>query len=181
MYSKNSLLLLEDSNPESALLRKFLNLPVESPTNATTKDGLALEHSYAFASKITKGAAKDSLLCQVTAKEVATEGAIVVNCVAPKITAGKGCILYNLLSTKEIVATDGQVMVAVTPSSSEKEEDSTFTLKSRMDIDGGKAWKQVVEGNELTFEQVFKNNKQAEITKIAAGRATKYRKLDAGL
>ena len=167
LYSKNSLLLLDDANPESALLRKFLSVD-HGPV--TAEGDLSMTHSYAFASKLEKGSLKDSLVCQVTAKEISAEGAIIVNCVAPKITAGKGCILYNLMSeNEEIVATDGQVMVAVTDETGE-----SFVLKSRMDIDGGKAWKTTVEGNDLSFEQVHKNNKNAKITSIAASRAKKY-------
>lgn len=173
LYAKNSFLLLEDSNPEAALLRKFLSVE----NGPVTEDGdLDLKHSYSFASKIAKGSIKDSLLCQVTANEIEADGAIVVNCVAPKITAGKGCILYNLMSDTEIKAEDGQVMVAVTEESGE-----SFVLKSRMDIDGGKAWKNVVESNELTFEQVHKKNKDAKITKIAEGRAAKYAKIASDL
>lgn len=173
LYSKNSLLLLEDSNPESTLLRKFLSIE----HGPVTVDGdLAMTHSYAFASKLEKGSLKDSLVCQVTTKEISADGAIIVNCVAPKITAGKGCILYNLMSEQEITAEDGQVMVAVT-----NESGDSFVLKSRMDIDGGQAWKEIVEGNELSFEQVHKNNKDAKITSISEARAVKYEKIASSL
>eukprot|EP00339_Tiarina_fusa_P001397 CAMPEP_0117031668 /NCGR_PEP_ID=MMETSP0472-20121206/22736_1 /TAXON_ID=693140 ORGANISM="Tiarina fusus, Strain LIS" /NCGR_SAMPLE_ID=MMETSP0472 /ASSEMBLY_ACC=CAM_ASM_000603 /LENGTH=533 /DNA_ID=CAMNT_0004740043 /DNA_START=117 /DNA_END=1718 /DNA_ORIENTATION=+ len=170
LYSKNCLLLLDDSNPESALLSKFLSL--EEGAKSGTEGGVEYSHTFAFDSTLQSGTAKDSLICKVTAKEINSDGAILVNCVAPKITAGKGCILYNIMSDKDIVAEDGQVMVAVTSESGE-----SFVLKSRMDIDGGKAWKNIVEGNELTFEQVHKNNKQANISKIDAERTETYSKL----
>ena len=176
LYSKNSKLLLDDENPESVLLRKFLS--VDAPPDSKKRkageieEEVIMEHSYAFASKVKTGSVKDSLLCQVTAKEVSADGAIVVNCVAPKITAGKGCILYNLMSDQDITAEDGQVMVSVTNESGE-----SFVLKSRMDIDGGKAWKTVVEGNAQSFENVHKNNKEAKITKIDKERTEHYNKL----
>jgi hypothetical protein len=173
LYSKNSLLLLDDANPESALLRKFLSVE-HGPV--TAEGELAMTHSYAFASKLEKGSIKDSLVCQVTTKEISADGAIIVNCAAPKITAGKGCILYNLMSEEPITADDGQVMVAVTDEAGE-----SFVLKSRMDIDGGKAWKTVVEGNKFSFEEVHKNNKNAKITSISEGRAAKYEKIAASL
>ncbi len=169
LYSKNSMLLLDDSNPESTLLRKFLSIQ-HGPV--TAEGDLSMVHSYAFASMLEKGSLKDSLVCQVTTKEISAEGAIIVNCVAPKITAGKGCILYNLMSEDEITAEDGQVMVSVT-----NEAGDSFVLKSRIDIDGGQAWKEVVEGNELSFEQVHKNNKDAKITSIAEARAAEYEKI----
>lgn len=173
LYSKNTLLLLEDSNPESALLRKFLSLD-HGPV--TAQGDLNMSHSYAFASKIPKGSLKDSLVCQVTAKEISADGAIIVNCTAPSITAGKGCILYNIMSEEPIVAQDGQVMVSVTD-----ESGNSLVLKSRTDIDGGKAWKNVVEGNELTFEQVHKKNKNAKITVISEKRAATYEKIASSL
>lgn len=166
LYSKNTLLILEDSNPESLLFRKFLSLE-HGPVSAA--GDLTMEHAYAFSSKLASGTVKDSLVCHTSAKEITADGAIIVNCAAPKITAGKGCILYNLISEEPITAEDGQVMVAVT-----EESGNSFVLKSRIDIDGGKAWSKVVEDNELSFEQVHKNNKEANIIKISESRASKY-------
>mmetsp|Transcript_2114 Transcript_2114/g.3902 ORF Transcript_2114/g.3902 Transcript_2114/m.3902 type:complete len:537 (+) Transcript_2114:117-1727(+) len=165
LYSKNSLLLLDDANPESKLLRKFLNIKDQPQSGVLASSNVMYEHSYAFDCNIADGKAKNSLLSHVTAEELYVEGAILVNCVAPKIKAGKGSILYNIMSEKEIVAEPGQVMVAVT-----NESGSMMEIKSRMDIDGGKAWKEVVEGNPMSFEQVWKNNKNANITKIEMER-----------
>ncbi|KAG7349108.1 hypothetical protein IV203_011705 [Nitzschia inconspicua] len=172
LYSKNSLLLLDDANPESKLLRKFLNLTENPMTGVLASNNVMYEHSYAFDCTIAEGTAKDSLLSHVTAKEINVDGAIVVNCVAPKITAGKGCILYNIMGEREIVAEPGQVMVAVSD-----ESGSIMEIKSRVDIDGGQAWKEVVEGNPMSFEQVWKNNKNAQIGKIDLEREELFIKL----
>jgi hypothetical protein len=165
LYAKNSLLLLDDANPESVLLRKFLNLESGPTAGISAKGNVFLDHSYAFHCNIADGTAKDSLLSNVTAEVINADGAILVNCVAPKITAGKGCILYNIMGEKEIVAEPGQVMVAVSD-----ESGGMTMIKSRMDIDGGKAWKTIVEGNPMSFEDVWKNNKNAKITKIDTER-----------
>mmetsp|Transcript_18616 Transcript_18616/g.46091 ORF Transcript_18616/g.46091 Transcript_18616/m.46091 type:complete len:527 (+) Transcript_18616:128-1708(+) len=170
LYSKNTTLLLEDSNPECGLLRKFLGL-TDGPTFGKIGEADVV-HSFCFNSKIASGNIKDTIACQVNTKELNAEGAIVVNCVAPRITAGKGCILYNIMSEEEIIAQDGQVMVAVTAESGD-----SFVLKSKVDIDGGKAWKIVVEDNENSFEQVWKNNKMANISKIDAERTQKFNAL----
>ena len=172
LYSKNSLLLLDDTTTESALLRKFLGIADTPKTGTLDGTSLELTHSYCFGGKIGSGTAKDSIVCNVTTKELNVDGAVLVNCVAPKITAGKGCILYNLISDSEITAEAGQVMVQV-----EGEGSAGFVLKSRMDIDGGQAWKNVVENNELSFEQVHKNNKEANISKIEEERAAKRRRI----
>lgn len=169
LYSKNSLLLLDDENPESKLLRKFLNIEDGPDSGTVTSDNVQMVHSYAFDCSIANGSVKDSLLSHVTALEINADGAILVNCVAPKITAGKGSILYNIMGESEIVAEPGQVLVAVTD-----ESGSMTEIKSRIDIDGGDAWKKIVEGNPMSFEQVWKNNKNAKITKINEERDQLY-------
>ena len=98
-----------------------------------------------------------------------TRRIIVVNCVAPKITAGKGSILYNLIGKKEIIAEPGQVLVEVSSG-----DGKAMEICSRMDIDGGKAWKTEVEGNPMSFEQVWKNNKNADISKVDLRRKELY-------
>mmetsp|Transcript_9681 Transcript_9681/g.23449 ORF Transcript_9681/g.23449 Transcript_9681/m.23449 type:complete len:537 (-) Transcript_9681:152-1762(-) len=167
LYSKNSLLLLDDKNPESMLLRKFLDIKTE-PQSGSDGD-VTYEHSYSFDCKVLTGSVKDSLLSYVTAKEINADGAIIVNCVAPKITAGKGAILYNIIGDKEIVAEEGKVMVAVG-----NEDGSAMEICSRMDLDGGKVWKEVVEGNPLSFEQVRNNNMDANITLVDLKRRELY-------
>jgi hypothetical protein len=156
---------LDDANPESKLLRKFLNIKENPLTGVFAPGNVVCEHVYAFDCNIAQGTAKDSLLSNVTADKLEVDGAILVNCVAPKITAGKGAILYNIMGEKEIVAEPGQVLVAVTD-----ETGSMMEIKSRMDIDGGQAWKEVVEGNPMSFEQVWKNNKNANIGTIDVER-----------
>ena len=71
----------------------------------------------------------------VEAEEVQIgENAIVVNCAAKKIVAGKGAVLYNLVSESEdgITAEAGDVIVSVTDT-----EGSSMLLKSKIDICGG--------------------------------------------
>jgi len=159
LYSENSLLLLDDENPESKLLRKFLDI-TEGPSEGLVGE-VQHTHSYAFDCKLGSGSVTDSVLSKVSAKEINADGAIIVNCVAPKITAGKGAILYNLIGDTEIVAPPGRVCVAVT-----SEDGTSMEIASKMDIDGGKAWKKVVEGNPLSFEDVRNQNMNADISKV---------------
>lgn len=169
LYSKNTLLLLDDKNPESKLLRKFLGI-TEGPQYGTyAPSDVMYQHCYAFDCNVAAGMMKDSLLSHVTAIEVNAEGAILVNCVAPKITAGKGSIVYNIIGDRDIVAEPGQVMVGVS-----SEDGSVMEIKSRMDIDGGKAWKEIVEGNPLSFEEVRNNNMNADISKVDLRRKELY-------
>ena len=173
LYSKNSLLLLEES-PSAKLLRQFLG--VDSHLVDCKVDGVDVDEiSYAFDTHAKSGAVKKSTVSGVRALDLSLDGAIVVNCAAKKISAGPGAILYNLIdeSDEGIVAEAGHVMVAVT-----EEDGSSMVLKSRMDVDGGKAWKEVLEGfNTVSFEDVHKKNKMANIVAIQAKRQELYDKV----
>lgn len=170
LYSQNSLLLLDDKNPECQLLRKFLDITERPRSGVYASHNVLYKHSYAFDCNLATGKVYDSVLSKVTAREIDTDGAIIVNCVAPKITAGKGAILYNLIGNKPIVAEAGKVMVGVSG-----EDGSTMKISSQMEIDGGKAWKQVVEGNPLSFEDVRNQNMNADISKVDHKRKEAYR------
>jgi len=102
------------------------------------------------------------------------DNAIVVNCAAKKIVAGKGAVLYNLVSDAEegIVAGDGEVVVSVTDISG-----SSMLLKSKTDICGGKAWKEVLEANSVSFEEVHKQNRNADVSAIEKKRKELFKKI----
>lgn len=177
LYSQNSLLLLEES-PSALLLRQFLG--VEAHLTECNLEGVAVDNiTYAFDSKAKTGSITKSVVCGLRASEVKLDGAIVVNCVAKKIEAAPGAILYGIVDESEegIVASEGAVMVSVW-----EQEGSNAVLNSRMDIDGGKAWKQVLEGlNSVSFEDIFKKNKMADIGAIQNKRKEAYDKATAGL
>jgi len=176
LYSRNSLLLLDDdSNKSASLLRQFLGVSSHR-IDCDISDKVEVDgSSYLFATRIKSGGSvKNSLLTAVTADVVETDGAIVVNCAAKKITAGKGCILYNLVDDSDdgIVAKDGQVMVSVTD-----ESGTSSLLQSSMDVDGGKAWKIKLDCNDASFEDVHRKNKDANIREIASKRQENYDKV----
>lgn len=172
LYSTNTRLLLENS-PSADLLLDFLGLSkgtrvYESLLSSATVDG----SSYAFLSKVGGGSIENSLLTRVAAPVVKAKGAIIVNCASTKcIEAGEGAILCNIIDEKGegIVAAPGEVRVGVTD-----EAGVSSLLNSRMDIDGGKAWKIQLEMNDLSFESVHKNNKNANIGEISSKRTEKY-------
>jgi len=178
LYSTNCLLLLETS-PQAELLRQFLGLPADAHQLDSTVTADVDGVSYIFKSKLGGGSVKDSLVANVAAASVEADGAIIVNCASPKsIQAGKGAILYNLIdeSGDGIVVGPGEVVVGVTD-----ESGVTTQLKSRTDIDGGKAWKEVLEMNNISFEDVHKKNKNANIGVIAKQRQEKFDKVAASL
>jgi hypothetical protein len=169
LYSTNSLLLLEKS-PSADLLRQFLGLDTQQADCSLA--GVTVDDiSYAYNVKANTGSICKSVLASVRAKEIHADGAIIVNCVANKIVAGPGAILYNIMDDSEegVVAKDGEVMVSVT-----EESGSSVRLCSRMDIDGGKAWKRKLDMNEESFEEVHKRNKNANIGEIQKKRAAQF-------
>lgn len=165
LYSKNSLLLLEQS-ASADLLRTFLG--VDSHLMDCSMDGVTLDGTtYAFDSKIKSGSVSKSVISGVRAEDAKLDGAIVVNCAAKKIVAEPGAILYGIVDQSEdgIVAGAGEIKVAVT-----EENGTSMILESLGSIDGGKAWKQVVCKNTMSFEDVHKKNKSANIGAIQSKR-----------
>jgi hypothetical protein len=170
LYSKNSLLLLEDSL-SADLLRQFLGLTTHV-VESTLEDGVTVdETSYAYNTQVKMGSIRKSILAGVRALELQADGAILVNCVAKKIVAGPGAILYNILddSDEGVTAKAGEVMVAVTD-----ETGASTRLCSRMDIDGGKAWKIKLDMNEVSFEEMHKKNKDSNIGEIQKKRQATF-------
>ena len=163
LYSTNNLKLLEESE-DADLLRKFLGLTAKQ-MNSNVADGVVVDDACClFSCNIRdKGQIVNSVLSSVDSMEVVADGAIIVNCTAKKIRAKNGAILYNLVSDSDegIVADEGDVIVSVTD-----EDGSQMLLRSKMSICGGKAWKEIVLDNTISFEGVHENNKEANVSKI---------------
>ena len=170
LYSKNNLKLLHDDN-DAKLLRTFMGI-TDKKAHSSVAETIMDEPSVVLACKIGSGSITNSVLSAVTANEVISDGAIIVNCVAPKITAGKGAILYNLISSEEIIAGEGDVHVSVTDESGD-----SMILKSHIDIDGGNNWKVKLDMNEVTFEDVFTKNQSANVGAIESKRSENYQKV----
>lgn len=178
LYSANCLLLLEKSE-RADLLRQFLGLENVTRQFDSNVTGAVDDVSYIFSSSVGSGSVKESLLANVAAASVEAEGAIIVNCASSKsIRAERGAILYNLIdeSGEGIVASAGEVIVGVTD-----ESGNAFQLKSRVDIDGGTAWKTCLAMNSMSFEDVHKKNQNANIGEISRKRQEKFDAVAASL
>uniref|UniRef100_A0A7S2ET75 Uncharacterized protein n=1 Tax=Trieres chinensis TaxID=1514140 RepID=A0A7S2ET75_TRICV len=167
LYFKNNIVALETNDPSAQLLRRFLGVTSNKMDSALKDEVEVDEKSCVSASSIESGSIKGSVVSSVNALEVQIEGAIVVNCTAKKIVAGKNTILYNIvdLSEEGIIAGEGDVVVSVT-----EEDGKMMELRSKHDICGGKAWKQVLEWNPLSFEEVHNKNKNANVSAIEKKR-----------
>ncbi|KAL7521192.1 hypothetical protein ACHAWX_005884 [Stephanocyclus meneghinianus] len=173
LYIANNLKLSEEGD-DADLLRRFFGVTsrvMNSNVSGVDVDELAFVSSC----KAKSGSVgAHSTIAAVEAEDIQIgQDAIVVNCAAKKIIAGKGAVLYNLISEAEegIVAEDGDVIVAVTST-----DGSSMLLRSKIDICGGGAWKKVLDGNTMSFEEVHTQNKDADVSTIEKIRKEMYKK-----
>lgn len=164
LYFKNNMSLTDTSDPTAELYRRFLGV-TSSTMNSKVADSVQVgDGACIFSSTIKEsGSVTGSVLASVSALSVEADGAIIVNCTAKHIKAGKNAILYNLVDDSEegIVAGDGDVIVGVT-----EEDGTTMNLRSKHDICGGEAWKKVLEWNSMSFEQVHGKLKDSNVSAI---------------
>ena len=173
LYTANNLKLNEEGS-DADLLRRFFGVTARQMNSEV--GGVAVDDSACvFSCRAKSGSVGANVsMAAVEAQEVQIgEGAIVVNCCAKKIVAGRGAVLYNLVSDSEdgIVAEDGDVIVAVTDT-----DGKSMLLKSKIDVCGGKAWKSVLDGNAMSFEEVHKQNRDTDISTIERKRKELYKK-----
>lgn len=173
LYLTNNLKLSEEG-ADADLLRRFFG--VTSRTMNSEISGVTVDKSACvFSCKANEGSiGANSTMAAVVAHELQIgDNAIVVNCAAKKIVAGKGAVLYNLVSESEegIVADDGDVFVSVTDA-----DGSSMLLKSKTDICGGQAWKKVLDGNSVSFEEVNKQNRDSDVSTIEKKRQELFKK-----
>lgn len=172
LYAANNLKFLEEDE-SSDLLRKFFGVTDKQMYSVIGEEVIVDDKSLISACKFKRGKIEESVMAGVEAVEIQSSGAIIVNCAARKIVAGKNAILYNIIDESEegIVALDGDVIVSVTDESGEMME-----LRSKHSICGGKAWNDKVEGNTMTFEEVMIKNFGSNVTMIEEKRKELYKK-----
>jgi len=172
LYSENNLKFL-DNDLNSDLLREFFAVTSKHMNSTIGESTKVDDASLISSSKIKSGSISNSVIAGVEAVDVNIDGAIVVNCTAKKIVAAKNSILYNLIDDSEegIVAGEGDVIVSVT-----EENGDMMELRSKHSICGGKAWKEKVEGNEMTFEEVMVKNFGSNVSVIEEKRKELFKK-----
>ena len=173
LYIANNLKLSEDG-ADADLLRRFFGVTSRSMNSAVS--GVTVDGSACVSScKAYSGSVgAHAVMALVEAQEIQIgDNAIVVNCAAKKIIAGKGAVLYNLVSESEegIIAEDGEVIVSVSDVNG-----SSMLLKSKIDVCGGDAWKKLLSGNSLSFEEVHKQNRDADVSTIEKTRKNLFKK-----
>lgn len=156
LYQSNCLKMV-DTTAEAALIRLFYGINdsvIDSSVGATT-----IVDSCVSSSVITSGSIKSSAVSNVRCNTINADGAILINVTAKSISAAPNSILYNIIDTSDegIVLKEGDVMSGVW-----SVDGSMEVLQSHMDIDGGKAWDNIVLSNKHSFAQIHGLNEQTD-------------------
>jgi len=110
-------------------MKLFFNIPTDSPG---TQDPTKCIMSSEITTDETYSNIQDSVVCNVKANVIKATGGIIMNCVANSITVNKGAICYNIITNKDIILEENEVMVGVYNASGEQ-----TVIRSNLDIDGG--------------------------------------------
>lgn len=171
LYTKNSLLLASEGE-DARLARAFFGVPDEGRVSSSSLGECTADAaSVISSSSASSGAVSSSVLLNVTAGELRADGAVLVNTCAKRIVAGKGAVAYNVVDASEdgLVLAENEVRVGVFTT---KEGHAYFEMRSNVEeIDGGKAFKERVCGNAMSFQEVYDLNCGADVCACAAASA----------
>eukprot|EP00929_Paragymnodinium_shiwhaense_P005307 TRINITY_DN10705_c0_g1_i2.p1 TRINITY_DN10705_c0_g1~~TRINITY_DN10705_c0_g1_i2.p1 ORF type:complete len:527 (-),score=150.27 TRINITY_DN10705_c0_g1_i2:226-1806(-) len=168
LYVENSLLLTKDSE-EAKLARAFFGIDDAKRIDSATSLGACScdEASVVSNTKVTSGSIASSSVLNVCAQNINADGALLVNVTAKKIKAVKGAIAYNIVDDTEdgISLNENEVRVGVFTT---KADTPYFEMKSNIaEVDGGKAFKEKVCGNDKSFQDVYDLNCGMDVTACA--------------
>ena len=169
LYMDNNLLLTEQS-ASAAALRAFLEL--EPPQQASSVGATTVAPTALVVNcKIGKGKVDGrSVLVNVSAPSVDVEGAILMNVTSKRPIVSKGGLLYNVVdaeSAGELRCDAVRADVFM--------EGKQHVINSALSIDGGKAWKQQLDGNPMSFEGVYKANQKLDVSTCNEEAAAAHR------
>ena len=108
---------------------------------------------------------KGCVLVNVSAPYVELEDCILVNVTSLVPIKGKAGLLYNVVHQASDGVLDASNTVRAdvfTPL------DSPLEMRSKPSIDGGQVWKEIVQGNLLSFEDVYKKNLVLDVGECTA-------------
>ena len=161
LYLRNALRLVEDG-VEADAMREFLQASRNCGSDVLG-GAMADETSCLTDVKATTGNIHASVAACVKAKALELDGAVLVNVTAAKITAKKNSICYNVVEAGDLVLEEGEVVTDIF-----MEDGTKYRQRSKLDLDGGKKWKEAVAGNKFSFEQVYKMNLATDVSHAAS-------------
>uniref|UniRef100_A0A7R9ZZG4 Uncharacterized protein n=1 Tax=Pyrodinium bahamense TaxID=73915 RepID=A0A7R9ZZG4_9DINO len=175
LYVKNSLLLTEASE-DARLARAFFGIPEEGRVEACSLGACTTDAASVVANtSASSGQVSASAIFGVTAGELRAEGAVLVNACARRLIAGRGAVAYNIVDKSEegLVLGENEVRVGTFTM---KEGNPYFEMRSNhAEVDGGKAFKERVCGNAMSFQEVYDLNCGVDVTACAEAAAAARR------
>eukprot|EP00667_Euglena_gracilis_P007782 EG_transcript_7866 len=157
LYHRNSL-LVRATGPEADALRAFLRIDDRRAGSVIRAE--VDEESVVLSSVLPKGTVRNSVCSSVRVGEAALENCLLVNVTARRVVA-RNCVLYNVTDASEegVVLPDGAVRADVVPADGQQ-----IVLRSTLETDGGKVWKERVHGNGHSFEEVYTLNNLVDVS-----------------
>jgi hypothetical protein len=166
LYRKNNMKLLDQSTHEGVTMRKFFNIPRSGIKDSGINDANVSDDSCLSGSLVKTGNIKSSLLCKVTCSDCECDGAILVNVTATRIKVAPGCMVYNVVSTDPegiVIDKPGSILTSTLQASGNNGA-NMVSMKSHLDLDGGKVWKTKVLDNNFSFEEIYNLNGAVDVS-----------------
>lgn len=166
LYKRNTLIITENTI-EAELMRLFLGIKEGDYCVNSSVEGTNVDSSRIFASTLSGGTVKGSVLVNVRCNYIEAEDCVLMNVTGDRIIAKKGSVIYNVADKEGALLSaglvDGSVVTGVFSS-----DGSQTVIQSQMEIDGGKAWHEKVQGNAHSFDDVYKMNGDADPLSLEA-------------
>jgi len=161
LFFKNNLLATKTS-VEANALREFLQIT----TRNTQESAVSVDkHSVVLGCSLKTGKIKESVCSTVTCDDLDVEGCVLINVSAKKIKA-RNAVIYNVVETSDEgidMSKGGEVRADVFMPKVDK-----VVLRSSLETDGGKVWKEKTAGNTMSFEEVYEANGTVDIIEAQA-------------
>jgi len=182
LYTKNSLLLTEDSD-DARLARAFFGILERGRIDSASDLGACKADGASVISDtcVTCGEVSSSVVLGVTAQEVKAEGAVLVNTCAKRILASKGAVAYNVVDTSEEGLVLGPQEVRAGVFTTDPKHPYFEMRSNTAEVDGGKAFRERVCGNTMSFQEVYDLNCGMDVTACAEAAARARTEFRAGL
>ena len=182
LYMTNNL-FVTDGSASAHALRVFMKLHA---AGAAASDTSGRRQANALAPGVEVDPSAVVLNCKLGGGRVGP-GCVLVNVVAPSVDLD-GCVLVNVTSTAPVAGKGGLLYNVVhegrdaLPCSAVRADvfmpgGVHHVMNSALSIDGGKAWKVVVEGNPLSFEGVYKANQPLDVSECTAEATVAHKAL----
>lgn len=158
LYFLKNMQTLTQSSEEGRTAREFFSLGEDYIKDKEEGD-LKVEDSVITLSSIKKGKLKNCVVIGSEIDEIEAENAVIISSRILKIKS-RGALCYNIVEG-EVSLTEGEVLVNVFCP-----EKGRIVMKTHIDRDGKKDWKEKLAGNEYSYSDIHDMMKEKSYGKI---------------